>query len=190
MRTSSFVLGLCFLLFSATTMAEEKNSLHDTFNRIGQVIESDGCPDDFIKPVGDVITKVCGQAKNGTDVEPVKYLKNDNEDAPEIFCDYDDGVYEVIIGDTSDTPTSSQVKIAVSDSGKVTEIVKDELKVEGSVCRDLASKIDKGGRIPASVDTELCFDYYPTSKFVASRQQASCGKPLSKSKKKVSGANP
>jgi hypothetical protein len=165
------------LLFPIIVNAQEKNSLHETFNRIGKIVEADGCPGDFVKPVSELITQVCSQAKEGADVEPVDYLKNSSsDDAPQLFCSYEDGIYELMVGDTSDEPTASQVKISVTDSGLVTEITKDELKVEGKVCHDLASNIDKGGRIPASVDTELCFDYYPSPKLVADKPAASCGK--------------
>jgi hypothetical protein len=172
---ASFMIGS-----SVVVLAQEKNALHETFNRVGKIIESSGCPKDFVKPVGEVITKVCGEAKEGIDIEPVKFLKDNSEDAPEIFCSYEDGVYELMVGDTSDQPTASQVKITMTDTGQVTEITKDELKVEGSVCKDLATRLDKGGRIPASVDTELCFDYYPAPKFMASQAPNSCKKSAKK----------
>jgi hypothetical protein len=171
----SFIAGS-----SIVVLAQEKNPLHETFGRVGKIIESSGCPKDFIKPVNEIITKVCGEAKAGNDVEPVKFLRDQSDDAPEIFCSYEDGIYELMVGDTSDQPTASQVKITMTDSGQVTEITKDELKVEGSVCRDLASRIDKGGRIPASVDTELCFDYYPAPKFMSALTPNSCKKPKKK----------
>lgn len=171
----SFIAGA-----SVVVWAQDKNTLHETFARFGKIIESSGCPKDFVKPVNDIITKICSDAKSGNDVEPVKYLKDTSDDSPEIFCSYEDGIYELMVGDTSDEPTASQVKITMTDSGQVTEITKDELKVEGSVCRDLVSRIDKGGRIPASVDTELCFDYYPAPKFMASQVQNSCKKSSKK----------
>ncbi len=168
---ASFLVGSSA---SVVVLAQDKNTLHETFARVGKIIESSGCPKDFVKPVNDIIAKVCSEAKAGNDVEPVKYLKDPSDDTPEIFCSYEDGIYELMVGDTSDEPTASQVKITMTESGQVTEITKDELKVEGSVCRDLASRIDKGGRIPASVDTELCFDYYPAPKFMSALSQNSC----------------
>jgi hypothetical protein len=168
------------LLFPIILQAQEKNTLHDTFNRIGKIVEADGCPADFVKPVGELITQLCSKAKEGSDVEPLDYLKDSSDDSPQLFCSYDDGIYELMVGDTSDEPTASQVKISMTDSGQVTEITKDELKVEGKVCHDLANNIDKGGRIPASVDTELCFDYYPSPKLMAEKSTRNCGK-----KKKV-----
>jgi len=179
MAFSSLRLALIGLIIGLATvaLAQDKNSLHETFNRVGKIIESSGCPKDFVKPVKDIITKVCGDAKEGIDIEPVKFLKDSSDDdAPQIFCSYEDGIYELMVGDTSDEPTASQVKITLTDSGQVTEITKDELKVEGNVCRDLASRLDKGGRIPASVDTELCFDYYPAPKFMTGASSNSCKK--------------
>jgi hypothetical protein len=94
-----------------------------------------------------------------------------------------------MVGDTSDEPTETQVKITMTDSGKVTEITKDKLTVDGNVCRDLVKNLDKGGRIPASVDTELCFDYYPSSKLMAGHS-SSCEtkKPAPKKTAKKSTA--
>jgi hypothetical protein len=173
-----FALASLIITSSAIALGQEKNTLHETFSRVGKIIEASGCPKDFINPVNEIIAKICGAAKEGNDVEPVKFLKDSSsEDAPEIFCSYEDGIYELMVGDTSEEPTASQVKITMTDSGQVTEITKDELKVEGSVCRDLVSRIDKGGRIPASVDTELCFDYYPATKFMTSMPANSCKKP-------------
>ena len=169
--------------FALSALAQDKNTLHETFDRVGRIIESEGCPKDFVKPVSELITKVCNDAKEGSDVEPVKYLKNGSNDSAEIFCSYEDGVYELMVGDVSDEASASQVKITMTDSGQVTEITKDELKVEGNVCRDLATRLDKGGRIQASVDTELCFDYYPTSKFMVSRSSTACKKGKNSSKK-------
>jgi hypothetical protein len=156
---------LIIIAIAALTVspAYAKNPMRDVFGRIGKTIESGNCAKDVIVDVSDSVTTLCNESKETQDHESddVKYLKNaDNT----LSCSYQNGIFQVTLSNSSTDSEDGDVQISVDESGKVTEISKDQLKVEGSTCRELAAKIEKGGRMPASADSELCFDYYPSSK--------------------------
>ena len=170
---------ICSIAILSGSLAYGKNPLRDVFDRIGKAIESGTCAKDVIVNVSDSVTTLCTQSKEKQDQESddVKYLKNaDNT----LSCTYENGLFQVTLSEGHDDSEEGDVQISVDESGKVTEISKDQLKVEGSTCRELASKIEKGGRMPASADSELCFDYYPSSKLNFARNSECAGSKKSK----------